>query len=120
MKVIDISAWQENIDWEAVKAAGVELCARVAADILEENHYDEDEKTAYDKAIEERVVRTLQKTVSRLVDWSSRSSFDTMYLEQSRQRRDADLWLHAGATTYPQSFCHCLAVFWRRRRDCAG
>ncbi len=24
MKVIDISAWQENIDWEAVKAAGVE------------------------------------------------------------------------------------------------
>ena len=28
------------------------------------------------------VVRTLQKTVSRLVDWSSRSSFDTMYLEQ--------------------------------------
>ena len=42
-----------------------ELCARVAADILEENRYDEDEKTAYDKAIEERVVRTLQKTVSR-------------------------------------------------------
>lgn len=37
-----------------------------------------------------------------------------------RQRRDVDLWFHAGAATYPQSFCHCLAVFWRRRRNCAG
>jgi len=24
MKVIDVSAWQENVDWEAVKAAGIE------------------------------------------------------------------------------------------------
>lgn len=24
MKVIDISAWQENIDWKAVKNAGIE------------------------------------------------------------------------------------------------
>lgn len=56
------------------------MCSR-STDILEENRYVR-RKTAYDKAIEERVVRTLQKTVSRLVDWSSRSSFDTMYLEQ--------------------------------------
>ena len=73
----------EHKQWRDLdETAQQELCARVAADILEENRYDEDEKTAYDKAIEERVVRTLQKTVSRLVDWSSRSSFDTMYLEQ--------------------------------------
>ena len=73
----------EHKQWRDLdESAQQELCACVAADILEENRYDEDEKTAYDKAIEERVVRTLQKTVSRLVDWSSRSSFDTMYLEQ--------------------------------------
>ena len=24
MKVIDISAWQENVDWQAVKEAGIE------------------------------------------------------------------------------------------------
>ena len=41
-------------------------------------------------------MRTLQKTVSRLVDWSSRSSFDTMYLEQ-----DFDVPMDGTLLRYP-------------------
>ena len=40
----------EHKQWRDLdETAQQELCARVAADILEENRYDEDEKTAYDK-----------------------------------------------------------------------
>ncbi|WP_251424641.1 PD-(D/E)XK nuclease family protein [Veillonella agrestimuris] len=59
-----------------------ELCSTIAADILANNRFDEDERSAYDQAIEDRIVNTLQKTVSRLVTWSKQSSFNTKFVEQ--------------------------------------
>lgn len=73
----------ENKQWRDINPElQQQLCAQIATDILEENRFVEDEKTAYEQAIEERISRTLQKTVSRLVDWSSHSQFNTKFLEQ--------------------------------------
>lgn len=73
----------ENKQWRDLdETAQKELCAKIGADILKEHRYDEDETTAYQQAIEERIVRTFRKTVSRLVEWSNQSAFDTKYVEQ--------------------------------------
>ena len=47
----------------------------------------EETSDAYQKAIEQRVQRTLHVTVDRLVEWSKRSDFDTKYLEQDFGRQ---------------------------------
>ena len=63
------------------------LCRTVAEEILQENQGGEETSDAYQKAIEQRVQRTLHVTVDRLVEWSKRSDFDTKYLEQDFGRQ---------------------------------
>ena len=63
------------------------LCRSVADEILQENQGGEETSDAYQKAIEQRVQRTLHVTVDRLVEWSKRSDFDTKYLEQDFGRQ---------------------------------
>lgn len=73
----------ENKQWRDLDdTAQQELCSTIATEILAENRFDEDERSAYEQAIEERIVNTLQKTVSRLVTWSKQSSFNTKFVEQ--------------------------------------
>ena len=49
MKVIDISAWQENVDWQAVKDAGIE---GVILKIGEHSHLDDMFVDHINKAVE--------------------------------------------------------------------
>ena len=63
------------------------MCRTVAEEILQENQGGEETSDAYQKAIEQRVQRTLHVTVDRLVEWSKRSDFDTKYLEQDFGRQ---------------------------------
>ena len=77
-----------NKQWRDLNEEDQQICCRSVADeILQENQGGEEASDAYQKAIEQRVQRTLHVTVDRLVEWSKRSDFDTKYLEQDFGRQ---------------------------------
>ena len=79
---------ENNKQWRDLDEEEQEnLCRTVADEILQENQLGEETSDAYQKAIEQRVQRTLHVTVDRLIEWSKRSDFDTKYLEQDFGRQ---------------------------------
>lgn len=59
------------------------LCEQVATDLINEDVYMKEESDAYQKQVQQRLIQTLKRTVYRLTDWSKKSDFNTVYLEQS-------------------------------------
>ena len=73
-----------NRQWRDIGAEErQQLCTKVASDIINEDPLIQDESTPYQQHVEQRLVGTLEKTITRLSEWSSKSSFDTVVVEQS-------------------------------------
>ncbi|MCF0154148.1 MAG: PD-(D/E)XK nuclease family protein, partial [Veillonella sp.] len=62
-----------------------ERCQAIASHVMDESllGYNNVTDAAYDKARYDRLVKTLEATVARLVDWSSKSDFSMTALEKS-------------------------------------
>lgn len=76
------------------KEERAELCRKVVEDTARElaGAGDEEETDLYENVLRDRLEETLRHTVARLSDWSSKSAFDTVYLEKGFGTGDTDSW----------------------------
>lgn len=70
--------WRDMSDEEQA-----EICEKIVENIANTPAFQRDESDAYQNNLQIRLLKTLQKTVQRLCDWSRKSRFNTKYLEQS-------------------------------------
>lgn len=83
LRALGMQLLAQNRQWRDVAPEEeVKLCQQVVADISKELLLGE-EGDIYEMVLQQRLEATLRRTVHRLSDWSSKSAFNTRYLEKN-------------------------------------
>lgn len=83
LRALGMQLLKEQRQWRDIKPdEEAALCEAVVADISKELQLGE-EGDVYETVLQDRLEKTLKRTVNRLSDWSQKSQFNTRYLEKS-------------------------------------
>lgn len=84
---------KNNKSWHDVPTEEMkELIGTLSDEIAKEMAFGMLDETAYSRNIKERLVKTLEQTIGRLQEWSARSSFSMVALEQSFGSMEKNSW----------------------------